>query len=85
MKHTFLQGLGRAFLMSLLLWLPLLSAGQGSGSVAGRIVDKNNQPIIGANVTVKGSSTGAATDVNGNYTIGNLKPGNVTLEVSYLG
>ena len=85
MKHTFLQGLGRAFLMSLLLWLPLLSAAQGSGSVSGRIVDKNNQPIIGANVTVKGSTTGAATDINGNYTIGNLKPGNVTLEVSYLG
>ncbi|MFM9060421.1 MAG: hypothetical protein ACKOQP_02000, partial [Bacteroidota bacterium] len=63
MKHTFLQGLGRAFLMNLLLWVPLLSAGQGSGSIAGRIVDKSNQPVVGANITVKGSSTGAATDL----------------------
>jgi len=69
----------------LMLFLPWVSHGQGSGSISGGIVDKNNQPIVGANVTVKGSSTGAATDLNGNYTIWNLRPGNVTLDVSYLG
>ena len=85
MKHTNLTGFGQAFLLNLLLWIPLLSAGQGSGTIAGRIVDKGNQPIIGANVTVKGSTTGSATDLNGNYSIGSLKPGNITLDVSYLG
>nr|MBM3932442.1 SusC/RagA family protein [Sphingomonadales bacterium] len=69
----------------LMLFLPWVSLGQGSGSISGRIVDKSNQPIVGANVTVKGSSTGSATDLNGNYRIGNLRPGNVTLDVSYLG
>jgi iron complex outermembrane receptor protein len=86
MKHTKRTGfVGQAFLLILLLWTPLLSAGQGSGAIAGRIVDKGNQPIIGANVTVKGSTTGSATDLNGNYSIGSLKPGNITLDVSYLG
>ncbi|MFM8959695.1 MAG: carboxypeptidase-like regulatory domain-containing protein, partial [Bacteroidota bacterium] len=69
----------------LMLFLPCVSLGQNSGSISGRIVDKSNQPIVGANVTVKGSSTGSATDLNGNYSIGNLRPGNVTLDVSYLG
>ena len=30
-------------------------------------------------------ATGSATDLNGNYSIGSLKPGNITLDVSYLG
>jgi hypothetical protein len=42
----------------LLLCLPWIATGQGSGSISGRIVDKSNQPIIGANVTVKGAPPG---------------------------
>ena len=39
-----------------------------SGSITGRILDsENNDPLIGANVIVVGTTMGAATDLNGNY------------------
>ena len=35
-------------------------------SVSGKVMDESNEPIIGANVTVKGGKTGTITDLNGN-------------------
>jgi hypothetical protein len=57
-----------------------------SGKISGSIVDKEtNQPLIGANVLVVGTSLGAATDVNGEYSISNVPPGTYSLKASYLG
>jgi hypothetical protein len=57
-----------------------------SGKISGTIVDREtNQPLIGANVLVVGTSLGAATDVNGNYNIFNIPPGTYSLKASYLG
>ena len=57
-----------------------------TGKISGTIVDKaTNQPLIGANVLVVGTSFGAATDVNGNYSISNLPAGTYTLKATYLG
>lgn len=44
----------------------------------------DNEPIIGASVLIKGSRIGAATDIDGNYSIANV-PVNATLVVSALG
>ena len=49
----------------------------------GKVVDANGEPIIGATVKVKGSSTGSITDIDGNFQI-NVAPGSV-LEVTYIG
>jgi TonB-linked SusC/RagA family outer membrane protein len=50
----------------------------------GKVIGSDDKlPIIGASVRVKGASTGAVTDVNGEFTI-SLSPGN-TLVVSYIG
>lgn len=38
-------------------------------NVSGTILDDENNPLIGATVIVKGSTTGTVTDVNGNYSI----------------
>ncbi len=38
-------------------------------SVSGIVKDKSGQPIPGVTVTIKGTSQGTVTDVNGNYTI----------------
>jgi len=57
-----------------------------SGSITGRILDEeNNDPLIGANVIVVGTTMGAATDLNGNYLIQNVPVGAVSLNVSYIG
>lgn len=54
-------------------------------TINGKVTDKNNEPIIGASVILEGDATkGAATDVNGNFTLTNVRP-NATLKVSYVG
>ncbi|ASU33556.1 SusC/RagA family TonB-linked outer membrane protein [Mucilaginibacter xinganensis] len=50
-----------------------------SGKVIG---SDDKQPVVGASVRIKGTNTGAVTDVNGEFTL-SLAPGNV-LVVSYL-
>ena len=37
-------------------------------SVKGRVVDKQEEPIIGASVLVEGTSNGTVTDLNGDFT-----------------
>jgi TonB-linked SusC/RagA family outer membrane protein len=51
--------------------------------VTGTIVDENGEPLIGVSVLVKGTHTGAITDVNGRYSI--TAPSNGTLVFKYVG
>ena len=52
-------------------------------TVKGHVVDVSGEPVIGATVRVAGTSTGAMTDFDGNFTL-NANQG-ATLEVSYIG
>lgn len=66
--------------------LPLfttLTWGQQQMTITGTVTDTDKFPVIGATVTVKGTSTGTVSDLNGNYTI-TASSGNV-LEFSYVG
>lgn len=51
--------------------------------VSGKVIDENNEPLIGVNIKVEGSSEGAITDMNGNFTI-TTSPGS-TLSFTYIG
>ena len=57
---------------------------QQTKEIAGKVTDINGEPIIGANVTVKGTTTGTITDIDGNFIISNI-PENSTLVFSYIG
>lgn len=48
------------------------------------VVDQNGEPVIGANVMVKGTTTGSITSVNGDFIISNV-PQSATLVISYIG
>jgi iron complex outermembrane receptor protein len=52
-------------------------------TVTGTVYDPEGEPAIGASVTAKGSATGVATDIDGNFTI-SVKP-DATLVVSLVG
>ena len=52
-------------------------------NIKGTIFDNNNSPIIGANVIIKGSTTGTITDLNGNFSLD--VPTGSTLQISYIG
>lgn len=51
--------------------------------ITGTVVDINGEPIIGANIHVKGSITGTITDVDGHFSI-EAEPKSV-IEISYIG
>lgn len=58
---------------------------QTGGTVSGTVTEKETGlPIIGASVVIKGTTTGSATDIDGNYSIPNV-PANATLEFRYIG
>lgn len=51
--------------------------------VKGHIKDSDNEPIIGANVSVSGTGIGTITDVDGNFKLGVDR--NATLTISFIG
>lgn len=57
---------------------------QQQGQTVTGVVQDNDGPITGANVVVKGTTNGAITDVNGQFTITNVPP-NAILQVSFIG
>lgn len=60
-----------------------LHAQQQAKTVTGTVTDVNGEPIIGANIRIKGTTTGTITDIDGNFSI-EAKPQSV-IEVSYIG
>ena len=68
--------------LSLLLSPPLLW-GQNH-SIKGQIVDaKSNEPLIGVNITVEGTSNGTISDVDGHFTL--TATPDAVLKISYIG
>lgn len=57
---------------------------QAQTTVTGTVTDSSGEPVIGASVVEKGKSNGAATDIDGNYTITVSGP-NASLVFSYVG
>ena len=57
-----------------------------TGTITGKITGKaNNEPLIGVNVVVKGTYYGAATGLDGFYTITGVAPGTFNVEASIIG
>ena len=70
----------------LMLFTSSFALAQTSGRITGMITDKESgEPLIGANVIVVGTSFGAASDVNGEYIIRQVPPGNYSVKASYIG
>ena len=73
------------FVLLFLLMASICFAGT-TGKIAGKILDKETgEALIGVNVIVKGSSLGAATDVDGYFAILNVPPGMHTIVASMVG
>lgn len=59
------------------------SVNQDKKTVTGTIVDQNGEPIIGANVSIPGTTTGTISDVDGRFSI--EVPENAQLQISFIG
>ncbi|MDR2969536.1 MAG: TonB-dependent receptor [Tannerellaceae bacterium] len=60
-----------------------LASDQATRTVTGKVFDEKREPIIGASVLVKGTTNGAVTDFDGNFSL--EVPTNAVLQVSYIG
>lgn len=75
----------KALLLFVLIGSSLLATAQ-TGSITGTITDsKTKEPIIGGSVLVQGTQIGTSTDLEGKFSIKNLKVGTYSLQVSYVG
>lgn len=69
------------------LLITAVSYSQGSGSIQGRITDRemNNDPLMYASISLKGGSLLVQSNLHGNFEITDIAPGKYTLAVGYLG
>lgn len=73
------------FLMLAVLTISFTATAVAQGTVKGKVVDaENNEPLIGATVSVSGTTLGTVTDVDGNFTL-KVTSAKTTLEFKYLG
>lgn len=54
-----------------------------SRKISGTVKDQNGESVIGANVSVKGTTVGTITDIDGNFIL--EVPENVVIQISYIG
>ena len=72
-----------SILTILLASLGSFTASAQNRAISGKVVDASGQPVIGAAVMVPGTTTGATTDLDGNFTL--RVPAGAGLEVSCIG
>lgn len=56
-----------------------------TGTIKGKVKDRTGELLIGANVVIKETHLGCATNKDGEFTVRKLNPGTYTVEVSFVG
>ena len=71
----------------IILLVEAISYSQSTGSVVGKLTDKeyDNEPLAFANVLIKGTTKGTTSDIDGLYSIENLEAGSHTIIFSFVG
>ncbi len=73
-------------ILILLFFSSQLSAQIPKGNIEGKVVDIETQsPLLGVNILIKGTNTGATTDEKGEYHFKSLKAGTYIISFSYIG
>ena len=76
----------KSLLLSTLILLFTTSIFAQSGTIRGFVYDKESgEPIIFCNISLKGTTMGAPTDVNGYFSIAKVPAGDYKIIITYLG
>ncbi|MCB0730468.1 MAG: TonB-dependent receptor [Ignavibacteriae bacterium] len=68
------------------LFLPVLTFSQTTGKIAGTVTDaETGEPLIGVNILIEGTQSGAATGIDGSFFIINVPPGTYTVIARMVG
>ncbi len=74
----------KVFMASMMLAASGQMMAQSPTIVGGQVIDENGDPVIGAQVQIKGTKTGTVTDTDGNFTLPAAKRGDIIV-INYLG
>lgn len=78
--------MGKRFFLMLTCLIMSASMAFAQQSITGVVMDADSgEPVIGASVIIKGTGTGAPTDIDGRFVISNAPSSAKTLVVSYIG
>ncbi len=81
-----IRSLRVAILVAVMLLMVAPSALGQSGKIAGRITDAaSGDPLPGVNVVIVGTLQGTSSDLDGYYSILNVKPGTYDVQASFVG
>ncbi len=81
--NNIIKSIGLRGWFTLFALILTISLNAQESTIKGTIVDETDTPLIGATIQVKGTSTGAITDFDGNFIL-KLKKG-ATISISYIG
>ncbi|MDE6842907.1 MAG: TonB-dependent receptor plug domain-containing protein, partial [Muribaculaceae bacterium] len=82
-KFNFKRHLPFLTVLMMFLMVGITQAYAQDITASGQVVEQSDEPLIGATVKVKGTSTGTATDIDGRFTL-KCKAGSI-LQIQYLG
>ncbi len=83
-RHSLLSV--KVFLAVATILIVAVQSAVAGGTIKGKVLDKEvKEALPGANILVKGTSIGAATNLDGEYVIPNVPAGEHTIEVTYIG
>ncbi|WP_038532975.1 TonB-dependent receptor [Formosa agariphila] len=77
----------KQFLIALVFLTTAFSYSQDTGSIVGKLLDKeyNNEPLAFANILIKGTTKGTTSDMDGVYAFTDIAPGTYTVIYSFVG
>ncbi len=77
--------IARLFLL-ILFFLSTIAIAGNTGKISGKVTDsKNKEGLVGVNILLVGTSMGAVTDIEGNFSIIGVPPGTYSLRASLIG
>ncbi|MBR7055195.1 MAG: carboxypeptidase-like regulatory domain-containing protein, partial [Prevotella sp.] len=78
-----MSGKFKIFRLALLFALAMLAGNISAQTIKGTVTDTSGEPVIGATVMETGTQNGVVTDIDGNFTLQNVK--GKTITISYIG
>lgn len=69
--------MGKRFFTALLALLLIGVQAFAQSAVSGKVTDEAGEPCVGANVLIKGTTTGTMTDLDGNYSLTDVRKGSI--------
>lgn len=67
--------MGKRLITTLLVLLTIGVKAFAQSAVSGKVTDEAGEPCVGANVLIKGTTTGTMTDLDGNYSLTDVRKG----------